>query len=632
MSLNIIPLATACMLAGAALLSAQNMALEKPNAIITVPPETQEQHIRMYPQIHTPPEADKLFSCNDCSPQRRRWYSDISELTQAAAYCGYDYIEVRITQPFSGEEQEGSLTVYAHSLPDDSLAVDSAVTLFRSPTSQVQLRVVYRNPPGTICLPQKFPAWGATDFRNSIAAVQRHTATFTAGFAVRRTKDDKPVCYFTIDNTLYRIEDGNMQSMPLSGGDAGVNSGAPGYAEYRLATWGTSPLHPGVYRMEHGSPPVVKKFSVNDSLTLCRVSIECESPYGLYRGILAGTSHRDTIAFNGEKHGSHEVSFDASEQDSIITLEVTDIEGNSVSRSVPVFVQRRSLQAERDTQRVVAQMMKEKARENPLSFGMYCLSRFSGNPVSYISGKVLKYQAEEKMTATRDFTDEKPAALSFPCEGTIYPDRLSHAQGEYRTTFFADAVAMNDARIESLCNPVLHAGTGTPCDFSLTAPLMDGKYPVSWKIDTMLTGPVGTQPALLVCSDARYSASRVHLQNLPCILPGPSQQVRFALCYMVPDTSKDTLTCTCCVRYTDRSSDLLHYQLMFPCDGTLPDVSPVPTMLTIDDLFMDRKDGETCFIVPMKISGDKKIFRVDTFMHSLRENRTTGWGVVSCPG
>ncbi|MBN1576828.1 MAG: hypothetical protein JW913_09765 [Chitinispirillaceae bacterium] len=595
-----------------------------------VPPPKVKDALRATPP--PPPRSDQaLFNCAHCSPLRRRWYADVTQLKQSAWQCGFDYLSVRFTRHFADDSLKGRLMVFAHSLADDSLYVDSAVTAFQSPSTAEAIVTVYHRPrqPAQLPPPSLFPL--PDDDGRKIDAVVRRASTFQSTCAVNDA-GTKSGWQFTLDGAAFSIEKGRLKT---GAAPAAMKGDVAGTIEYRLETWGATPLHPSASRIDHAAPPDIRRFVVNDSVSVCRVRIEAVSRYGLRRCIVFCGMRSDTVDFSGEKHRDKTITFNARPDDSLLRIRVEDVYGNTAEGRHPVFTAQRRERAKKDELRTVEMLTKELATGSPVAAAAYLISRFTGNPLSWLAREVLTRQAKEVITATTDFYQDRPSTvLTFPLAGAIHDGLFTHASGTYRTRFFADRVSLNGTQIAALGNPTLRRIDGVQecCGFNLTAPLFAGKYPASWSIDTSDAVRPADGSSVLLCTSARCRGEDVTLYDLPCMLPRPAQHARFVLYHSTANRMPDTLTVTWCVRYVDRTSELFHQQFdVGPRRVVAIPAADMTVVHAVPRAFVNRA-GERCLIVEVQVEGSREIFRVDAFVHSLVKNQVVGWGAASCPG
>ncbi len=607
--------------------------LEKQSApAIIAPPPPALNGIPRSPLPYKP-EAS-LFNCNDCNPDHRGWYSDVNQLKQSAYYCGFDYCAVRITQSFAVDTLRGRLTVYAHSLADNTLDVDSAATALRSPSADEAIVTVYHKYPRSpfpLPLPSLFPP--TTDYSGKIDAIVNRTGSFQSFCGVRNTALQS-VWNFTLNGVSYLIEKGRLITGPAP---IGLEGNSAGSIEYRLESWGTTPQSASVHRSEHAVPPEIRSFEVNDSVSICRVHLEAASRYGLQRCIVSCGAHIDTFNFSGEKHRNEHFTLDALPDDSLLHIRVDDIYGNSSLERLTLFTAQRKERLKRAEQRTVELLTKERAIGNPVAAAAYLISRFTGNPVSWLAREVLTRDAKSVLAATSDFYPERPPnEITFPFSGTIHNNLFNRASASYATRLFADEITLNGTQIAVLSNPTLRRTNRQQdcCSFNLKAPLIAGKYPSSWAVDTSGNNmPSGDGSSLLLCTAASGSRSGiVTLYDIPCILSRPEKQTDFTLYHSTADTAADTLTFTYCIRYADRTSEFVYQQFGIGPGGVFSAPGTGTTIVrTTPQLFINRA-GEQCFLLNVSVQGEKKIFRVDAFVHSFIRNQVVGWGVASCPG
>jgi hypothetical protein len=302
----------------------------------------------------------------------------------------------------------------------------------------------------------------------------------------------------------------------------------------------------------------------------------------------------------------------------------------------PVFVARRREQAKRDSLRTVELLTRERASGNPVATAAYLIGGFTGNPISWIAREALRLDARKHLAATSDFYADRPSnEIDFPFTGTIHARLFDRASANYHTRFFADKITRDGTRIVMLENPALHQGGGQRegCILNLKAPLLEGKYPASWSIDTAVgVTSAFEESSVLLCAAARRGGGDVTLYDLPCLLPGPSLRAELVLYHSTTSAAADTLTVIWCVRYVDRTSELFHQQFGTGLRGAVSAPAAAAAVVTAAPSIFVNHAGERCLLVEVRVEGSKQIFRVDAFVHSQARNQVVGWGAASCPG
>jgi hypothetical protein len=371
-------------------------------------------------------------------------------------------------------------------------------------------------------------------------------------------------------------------------------------------------------------------------VSICRVRVEAESRYGLQRCIVTSGSGGDTIDFAGEKQRDETFTLDAQPGDSLMRIRVEDIYGNGVEHSRPIFIAQRKETAKRSEQRTIELVTRERSINNPITAAAYGISRFTGNPISWLAREVLTRQAEDQLAATADFNAPRPSnIITFPFGGTIHNGLFDRAVGAYTTRFFAEAISFNGTRITALANPTLRRVNGRQdcCAFNLKAPLFSGKYPSTWSVDTSgtLTHAVDGSSVLL-CAAARCRERDVTLYDIPCRLPEPKRNAGFVLYHSTIEATADTLTVTWCIRYLDRTSEMIHRQFNVGSRGVNALPGDDKAVIHASPRAFVNRAGERCLIVEVRVEGSREIFRIDAFVHSLAKHQVVGWGAASCPG
>ena len=614
------------------------------------------------PAASPPNTVAPLFGCNDCDGSRRKWVSDVAELKQAAARCGFDFISIRFTQYFAADSLRGRLVVFARTDGSDSLIVDSALTACISPLNAEEVVTVYHHQRPKV-LQLTLPGAGALKL-NSLGAIDdavRIAATFRSRCRVK-LDDITPSgsWQFMLQNRAFLVEKGRIETAPVSGT---FESRLSGDIAYRLETWGSSPLHAAPLITARGDGPEIIRFDVNDSSSICRVRLECASDIGLDTcSIVCGTA-RNAIDLQGVKYRSVTAAINVRDSDSLLVVAITDIHGNRVSASRPIFGDRRRFREERGQERAIELLTREQARGNPLRYGAYLLSRMSGdptilssdkppvgstaamnspsvgfscNPVGSLLKKLLRNKAETYLAAIVDPKPAKPLdALSFPRTGMVYNGLFVNTAGAYTTSLLSDNVVVNGTRIAAISNPTLRraGGSGDKCTFSFHAPFISGRYPLSWSIDTTGAAPYVTAAStLLLCAKAECRGPQITLYDIPYVLPKPDNNLSFTLYHATTIPGADTLTFTWCIRYADRTFEIAYRRFSTgPAAGITAlssDAIPVETA----PYALVNTAGERCYILPVRVQGAKSIFRVDAFVHSLSRNEIVGWGSASCRG
>jgi hypothetical protein len=627
-----------------------------PETKLVWPPEIRPPGITEL-ERHTPPrhQTPPIVNCSDCSISQRHWTSSIRELKTSAYYCGFDYLELRFTRHFTSDTLAGILTVYARSLSNDALVVDSATTVFRTPGSENQTVTVYRHEPQHPCyLPLPSPLTVPPDPNGKIEAVARRANSFTA-LCRFRDRDHLDSWAFSLNGNTWLLEKGRLIHKDTAPPE---DRSFSGLIEYRLATWGATPRYRSSFTAEHSVPPEFMAVDIGDSISICRIRIRSASRYGLQHCLIAYGNHTDTIRFSGEHQRESDIIINARPDDTLLSLTLSDIHGNTTVRREALFDERRERQKQWAQRRTLDLLSQERAKQNPVTYAAYMLSKFSEepkfdlkrgsggefipsvkiNPVSTILKTIFRINSERYLAAIGDTTlpDPSDAPVTFPLQGTVSNNLFQQGTGSYQPAFYADRCIFNGTRASLLTNPTLTRTTAgqTFCRFNQSAPLHAGRYPSKWSIDTApsILLPVSESMAL-VCTRTEISNGTIILHDLPCILKRPSQSAEFSLLHTTRETTgSDTLTVTYRICYTDRTTDLIWNRFGISALNVTTVPSPENGTITARPHCAATSAGEECFILDVRVSGSKPIFRVDTFVHSQRKNQVVGWGVASLPG
>jgi hypothetical protein len=579
-------------------------------------------------------EKGYIYNCSNCPHVFKKWIHDENELHEAAYFCGFDYLSVRFTQLYAKDSTQSTLVVYAHSLPDNSLQVDSVTTSFDIPRSTEKTTAkIIPQPHLQPCLLLPSVNTFPSDISEHLTTVLPMASRFRSLCIVGT--DGIPAWSFTLQQRVYTVRDGEItqqvQETPFPH-DHGTAARA-----YRLETWGTTVYIPSPHRREHATRPVLTITSVNDSQSIAHAGIIAESEYGLSSCIVSSGSISDTLRFSGEKQWHNNITVNARPDDTLLTVMVIDIHGNKAHRSTPLFVHQHALQQAKKEKREMELYTREIARNNPLLYGTWLLGQFSGNPVSYLAGKALDHHAKRRYSTMGNYTLPPPSdTITFPLAGNVHSSFLESSLGQISTPLSADAVTFNGTQISMLVNPrPFSKATGDRfVNITLQAPFTKGKHPIRWKIDSIAQDihPDTDASSLLLCTSAEQKGEKTTLHNIPHILDHSSNQTVFTLCHFSPQQQADTITITYRIRYTDCSTVLLYEQYCIQNPGIVNSTIPQPAELhTIPSIHVSRT-GQSEVLLHVTVVGKKDIFRIDAFVHSRRQNRITGWGAASLPG
>ena len=633
------------------LLATPRQTFEIPSHSAIVPPALPPPEFHELPhlQLHrdTPPS---LFNCTDCDSGRTRWFTDVNEVKRSAYFCGFDYLQVRFTQYFSDDSASGMLHVYGHSTPQYSIVIDSAVTSFKTPSDADRTVTVYHHPPRPLYLPIPSLPPQAPDPDVTIDAVAGNARTFSSHC---RLKNDTPrdSWTFSVNGTTYLVEKDKLVIREQAPPHDRYFSGA---IAYRLATWGGTPRVPSAFAADHSTPPRIVSLNINDSVSICRIRLECSSRYGLDYCVFSCGSTDDTVSFSGKEYARRDFVLNARPDDSLFALDLVDIHGNRSVRSVPLFAERRVYQRQWAEKRTFELLTRERAARNPVTAIAYTLSKFAEepafglhrepdgsfrpevriNPVSTLLKTIFRKKTEKYFAGVRNFDQpETGRSVSFPLPGSVNTELFKKGNAAYTTGFFFDRCSYGGSRITRLVNPSLERGAGQQdaVTFNLSAPLAAGKRPFYWTLDT--TAPVlPPSSALLVCNGISVAHGDITLREFPCYFKRPSRDADFAVFHTSRHAGTDTLTVTYRICYCDRTSELIWQQILQGISyvnlSTAGDARTVETSPRI----VTRPQGNRCLLLNVHVKGSKSIFRVDTFVHSRRQNQVIGWGVASLPG
>jgi hypothetical protein len=136
----------------------------------------------------------------------------------------------------------------------------------------------------------------------------------------------------------------------------------------------------------------------------------------------------------------------------------------------------------------------------------------------------------------------------------------------------------------------------------------------------------------LLCAAAKCDGPRVTLYDIPYVLQKPDNNASFTLYHATTDPGIDTLTFTWCVRYADRTSEMICRRFSTGPAATIEALPFEGSILETNPYALINTAGERCCILPVRMRGDKAIFRVDAFVHSLSRNEVVAWGSASCRG
>ena len=585
-------------------------------------------------EANPPPSENEHFitNCSNCPQIYQNWIRSEEIVYRAAYYCGFDYLSVRFTQSFTGDTFRSSIVVYTHSTePDDSLIIDSVITTLsddRSVNTTTSYLPTYKHK-SHLPLPSIYQMQNAP-----LRSIDR-VAAAASGFQAYCTISSKgtPTWSFTLQQRQYSIYEGELHCNPSA--STAASSVSPDVA-YRLETWGTTSCTPSMHAREHSTPPRLQLLSVNDSQSIILADIFATSNYGLSSCIVSSGSNNDTIHLSSTPTWKNRISVNALPEDSLLTIVITDIHGNNARRFCSIFTRQHERTIARKEQRAIELYAKESAQHDPIRYGTWLLGRFSGNPISYFAKKALNNAAEKRIAATRDFATPPPSdTLVFPVIGSFHTSRFKSTAGNYSIPLFADTICYNGTQISRIVNP---SRRQTPfnrpfVNVSLQAPFTPGKHPLSWKIDSLITSYHEKQsPVMLLCASVSTQKHTITLHNIPHLLDNISRKAEFTLCHLTDSLQEDTLTITYRIRYTDNTSAVLYQQYRIDSPGTITPTMRQPYEITTVPSIHLGMSGEADIILHVTLRGEKGIFRIDAFMHSLRENRITGWGATSLPG
>lgn len=624
---------------------------------ITPPNSCSPRNTNLYPSIVPPHRERSLHSCSDCPFSYRRWFTDAIELRNAAYYCGFDYLQVRFTQSFTSDTLAGRLTVYAHSLPNDSLLVDSAVTVFTTPGSTNETLTIYHPAPHRPCflsLPSTNTAPSPSGPDEKLDAFIRRANGFTARCRFRE-HDRHESWAFSIDGSTWLLEKGRLQYSDTA---PPANRSFSGTIAYRLATWGSTPWLQSTFAAEHSIPPEFISLHINDSLTICRIQLECASRYGLHECLISCGSDSDTVRFSGENQRCADIILNAHPDDSLLTLVLSDIHGNTTLRKAPLFVGRRTRQYQWAHNRTIDLLSRQRAIQNPVTHVAYMLSKFSEepqfsikrkpdgtfqpeisiNPVSTLFKTIFRRKSERYLATKKDVPIKNLSAptITFPLQGTVQNNLFEKGTGRYTSYFFTDRCVYNGTRAALLVNPTLRRGNDLrqQCTFNLTAPLYTGKHPSSWSIAEMVNDiKEPPETMVLVCRKIIVSKEQILLHDLPCLFKHPSENASFSVFHASHNHLEcDTLTVSWRICYTDRTAALFWRQYVLSSNSVTRTATDNGGTITASPCLVINGAGDRCLLLEVLAKGNKSIFRVDTFIHSKKERQIVGWGVASVPG
>ncbi|MBN1758938.1 MAG: hypothetical protein JW863_11500 [Chitinispirillaceae bacterium] len=605
-----------------------------------------------------PPSSPLPGACSDCDKSHGRWFTNVKELRETAYYCGFDYLDLRFTQHFTSDTLAGRLTVFARSLLNDSLVVDSAITVFRTPTSADQTVTVYSHQPRHPCyLPLPSPAAEAPDPDEKINAVIRRANTFTSRCRFLK-RDFRDSWVFSVDGNSWLLEKGRLVHKDTALPD---DRSSFSIIEYRLASWGATPRYPSSFTAGHSIPPEFVKVAIHDSVTICRIQLECASRYGLKNCRIICGSRMDTVRFSGEQHRSADIILNARPDDSLLTFLLSDIHGNSTLCHAPLFAERREREEQWARNRTIDLLSRERAAQNPITYAAYVLSKFSGdpsigasqlrdgrllpglkvNPVSTLFKTIFKRKSERYLAGIGDTTPagQPVTFITFPLQGTVSNQLFAAGTGMYSPEFYTEKCTFNGTRAAILVNPTLRQRSPEQQHYhgTVIAPLYEGRFPQVWSLDTVVS-PDSPAPRelVLVASSADISSNGIALHDLPCLFRRPSSSAEFSVLHVSEkECTRDTLTVTYRVCYTDRTSDLIWHRFGISSAGVKVSGTNGKNMKNIVSTlprFSINSSGEKYVLLDVQVNGEKMIFRVDTFVHSMRKNQVVGWGVASLPG
>jgi hypothetical protein len=307
-------------------------------------------------------------------------------------------------------------------------------------------------------------------------------------------------------------------------------------------------------------------------------------------------------------------------------------------------------------------LMREQTRGNPFTYGAYLLSQLdgstpityshdttpnrryssapridiSGNPIGSALKKLFRDKSEAYLAAIADPPPAHPLnSLTFPQPGLVHDGLLAVSRGEYALQLFGDRFIRNGTRIAELVNPTLTPGEipgAGGYTIRCSAPLSPGRYPAAWSVAPPSDIIEASPSALLFCASAECRGRDITLYDLPYVLPKPENKISFTLYHATRLPQTDTLTFIWCIRYTDRSSERASHSYSVGTTGTVGMLREFAGPVFAAPYAVINSAGERCLILPIRVQGDKDIFRVDAFVHSLVKNEIVGWGSASCRG
>jgi len=258
------------------------------------------------------------------------------------------------------------------------------------------------------------------------------------------------------------------------------------------------------------------------------------------------------------------------------------------------------------------------------------------NPISGIFRRIFQKKSEKYLASISDTGySTKAEELVVPFDGIVKNDLFEHTTGSFTTRFYSEKCRFRGTQVAVLVNPTLSKNSTSHqvCDFTVRAPLYRGKYPSLWMFDTTSANDsLVQQTTLLLCSEISIISDNVLLKNIPPIIKRPAKRCRFSVYHATHTETGDTLTFTYCIRFTDRTSSLVHCQINFGRVDSTPALGKDTKFFNTIPRFHVNAAGERCCIIDVNIKAEKDIFRVDAFVHSKRQNQVVGWGVTSSPG
>ena len=589
-----------------------------------------------------------LFNqCNYCQKENRRWYSSIDDLCEAAAVCGFDFIQIRFDQMFVNSSDIRSDTTTALfvmtycSATSGSFTVDSIIYIQRNKTSSK--KTVFCTPvsrKNTVNIDLS----GESKQKNNEPVDCRRIREITSfnrdfrSMAEYSEKTDKFRYLFLLGDSAYCITEKEFRTESML---KKKDWESPVRIYYRLGIF--SDLVNCFEKKKLRKPGTIK-INLRDHYIFnqCILHYEIESENGIKSIELNSDSLIDKeIKFAGEKKLSGSIPVGFGSKRTRLYVSITDVDGNVIDKSVEIFSRLDEEWKKHERLEVLKDAREAWGNQNGFTKIVSFAGKFEGSIISklidiYCDGQAQKYLLLIPDNYNRDSVKE----VTLPQQGRAV---VNGSLYQSVPTLYTYECCVNAKRLELygtsvtlLSKPLLNFSDELKkMSVRYELPVGNGYYVSKCNVNGSGSIKKQTQSAVVICSHADYENGEIQLSGIPFVIPQPSASIRYGLLIQYNIENADSLLLTYVIEHLDRKKVVLYRWI--DCGKKLLEkqlnaVEENETEIRFKENCSFSGQKEISVISQDEITSGGEIIGVDVFVYSKQKNCTIGAAGINVRG